>query len=130
MRKVPAALGITGAVVSLAFALTPAPAAEQRDTHARLFPPSQLGLLEAAGRDEWQEPQRVMDSLGIADGLRIAAAEAVLGSNASVSDTLAGSGPGSGSRFRSTSAGGSLLEDDARVCARGRLFANSITSRT
>src|SRR5688572_31887063 len=72
MRKVPAALGITGAVVSLAFALTPAPAAEQRDTHTRLFPPEHLGLLEAAGRDEWQEPQRVMDSLGIADGARVA----------------------------------------------------------
>ena len=72
MRKVLAALGITGAVVSLAFALTPAPAAGQRDTHARLFPPEQLGLLEAADRDEWQQPQQVMDSLGIADGARVA----------------------------------------------------------
>src|SRR6185436_1472337 len=72
MRKVLAALGITGAVVSVAFALTPTPAPRQRDTHARLFPPAQLGLLEAAGRDEWQEPERVMDLLGIADGARVA----------------------------------------------------------
>ena len=72
MRTVLAAAGITGAVVSLAFALTPPSAPAQRDTHARLFPPEQLGLLEAAGRDEWQEPQRVMDSLGIADGARVA----------------------------------------------------------
>jgi precorrin-6B methylase 2 len=42
------------------------------DTHARLFPPEQLGLLEAAGREEWQQPQRVMDSLGIYDGARVA----------------------------------------------------------
>jgi len=46
--------------------------AQQRDTHARLFPPEQLGLLEAAGREEWQQPQRVMDSLSIADGAKVA----------------------------------------------------------
>jgi ubiquinone/menaquinone biosynthesis C-methylase UbiE len=46
--------------------------AQQRDTHARLFPPEQLGLLESADRDEWQQPQRVMDSLGIFDGAKVA----------------------------------------------------------
>jgi predicted methyltransferase len=72
MRAGLAVLAFTGAVVSVAWAVTPTPAQKQRDTHARLFPPEQLGLLEAAGRDEWQEPQRVMDSLGIADGARVA----------------------------------------------------------
>jgi ubiquinone/menaquinone biosynthesis C-methylase UbiE len=74
MRTVLTALGIAGTVVSLALAVASVPPAvsQQRDTHTRLFPPEQLGLLEAAGRDEWQEPQRVMDSLGIADGARVA----------------------------------------------------------
>ena len=73
MRTGLAVLGLIGAVVSLSFAVTATPPTpQQRDTHARLFPPEQLGLLEAAGRDEWQEPQRVMDSLGIADGARVA----------------------------------------------------------
>ena len=72
MRAGVAVLAFIGAVVSVAWALTPAPDSRQRDTHARLFPQEQLGLLEAAGRDEWQEPQRVMDSLGIADGSRVA----------------------------------------------------------
>jgi ubiquinone/menaquinone biosynthesis C-methylase UbiE len=72
MRKGLAVLGFIGAVVSLCFAVTPLPRAGQRDAHTRLFPPEQLGLLEAAGRDEWQQPERVMDSLGIADGARVA----------------------------------------------------------
>ncbi len=46
--------------------------AQQREVHARLFPPEQLGLLEAAGREDWQQPQKVMDSLGIYDGARVA----------------------------------------------------------
>ena len=45
---------------------------QQRDTHPRLFPPQQLVLLEGADRDEWQQPDRVMDALLIADGFRVA----------------------------------------------------------
>jgi predicted methyltransferase len=47
-------------------------AAQQRDTHVRLFPPAELGILEGPDRDEWQQPDRVMDALGIADGSRVA----------------------------------------------------------
>src|SRR6186713_421871 len=75
MRRAVAVLAFTGAAVSVAWALTQSPTSDsqrQRDKHARLFPPEQLGLLEAAGRDEWQEPDKVMDSLGIADGSRVA----------------------------------------------------------
>ena len=45
---------------------------QQRDTHPRLFPPEQLVLLEGADRSEWQQPDRVMDALLIADGFRVA----------------------------------------------------------
>jgi predicted methyltransferase len=40
--------------------------------HGRLFPPQDLGLLEAPDRDRWQRPDRIMDALGIADASRVA----------------------------------------------------------
>ena len=46
--------------------------AQQRDPHARLFPPNHLGLLEGRDRDEWQQPERVMDQLKISDGAHVA----------------------------------------------------------
>jgi ubiquinone/menaquinone biosynthesis C-methylase UbiE len=50
-----------------------APLTQQpRATHGRLFSPEKLGELEGPDRDEWQEPDRIMDSLGIADGARVA----------------------------------------------------------
>jgi predicted methyltransferase len=55
-----------------------APAAVQRDrlapappATAGLFRPEALGLLEDPDRDEWQQPDRVMDDLHIADGSRV-----------------------------------------------------------
>jgi len=59
------------ALVVVAVALVPLHG-QQRDTHPRLFPPQQLVLLEGADRSEWQQPDRVMDALGIADGFRVA----------------------------------------------------------
>jgi predicted methyltransferase len=47
-----------------------APPNQQR--HGRLFPPEDLGLLESPDRDVWQKPERIMDSLGIADGSKVA----------------------------------------------------------
>jgi SAM-dependent methyltransferase len=38
----------------------------------RLFPPQDLGLLEAPDRDEWQKPDLIMDTLGIAEGSVVA----------------------------------------------------------
>ena len=38
----------------------------------RLFPPQDLGLLEAPDRDEWQKPDQIMDALAIADGSTVA----------------------------------------------------------
>lgn len=44
----------------------------QSQPRSRLFPPGELGQLEGPDRDEWQQPERVMDALGIADGSRVA----------------------------------------------------------
>ena len=41
-------------------------------SHGRLFPPENLGLLEGPDRDAWQKPDQIMDALAIADGGRVA----------------------------------------------------------
>ncbi|ODS53548.1 MAG: hypothetical protein ABS36_12980 [Acidobacteria bacterium SCN 69-37] len=46
--------------------------AQRPTTHGRLFPPEDLGILESPDRDEWQQPERIMDALRIADGSRVA----------------------------------------------------------
>jgi ubiquinone/menaquinone biosynthesis C-methylase UbiE len=48
------------------------PAAQQRDKPAPLFPPEELAMLEGPDRDDWQQPNRVMDALAIADGSAVA----------------------------------------------------------
>lgn len=40
--------------------------------HGKLFPPQDLGLLEAPDRDLWQPPERIMDALGIAEASVVA----------------------------------------------------------
>ena len=47
-------------------------ASAQRGSHSRLFPPSDLGLLEAPDRDLWQRPDQIMDAMGIADASMVA----------------------------------------------------------
>jgi len=37
-----------------------------------LFSPADLGILESPDRDEWQQPDRIMDALQIADGSKVA----------------------------------------------------------
>ena len=44
----------------------------RRSQHGRLFPPQDLGLLEAPDRDEWQRPQQILDALSIADAAVVA----------------------------------------------------------
>jgi ubiquinone/menaquinone biosynthesis C-methylase UbiE len=46
--------------------------AGQQPTQHRLFPPENLVILEGPDRDEWQQPDRIMDALGIADGSKVA----------------------------------------------------------
>ena len=50
--------------------LSGAPRAARQDQ--RPFPPAHLGMLEGPDRDEWQQPDRVMDELLIAEGDRVA----------------------------------------------------------
>jgi ubiquinone/menaquinone biosynthesis C-methylase UbiE len=40
--------------------------------HGRLFPPQDLGLLEAPDRDQWQRPEQIMDALAIAEASSVA----------------------------------------------------------
>ena len=49
----------------------PAPAQGSR-SHGRLFPPQDLGLLDAPDRDQWQRSDQIMDALGVADGSVVA----------------------------------------------------------
>jgi ubiquinone/menaquinone biosynthesis C-methylase UbiE len=49
-----------------------AQASQGQTRNDRLFPPLDLGLLEAPDRDEWQQPDRIMDALGIYDGAVVA----------------------------------------------------------
>lgn len=56
--------------VAVVFALVlTAPVSAQ---HGRLFPPADLGLLEAPDRDVWQRPDRIMDALQIGEGSLVA----------------------------------------------------------
>ena len=51
------------------------PAAQQAlnpQRHGRLFPPTDLGLLEEPDRAAWQKPDQIMDALAIADGSTVA----------------------------------------------------------
>jgi predicted methyltransferase len=46
--------------------------AQQRVSHGRVFPPDELGSLAPPDRDEWQQPDKIMDALGIAERDRVA----------------------------------------------------------
>ncbi len=63
------AAGLFSAV--LLFSLSAAQA-QVRPSHGRLFPPEDLGVLEGPDRDAWQEPELIMDALGIFDGAVVA----------------------------------------------------------
>lgn len=57
----------------MAGVVLPAQGPRQRaQQHGRLFPPQDLGLLEAPDRDIWQHPDQVMDKLGIAEASVVA----------------------------------------------------------
>jgi ubiquinone/menaquinone biosynthesis C-methylase UbiE len=45
---------------------------ETAKPRGRLFPPKDLGLLEAPDRAQWQKPDLIMDALSIADGSVVA----------------------------------------------------------
>lgn len=60
-------------------ALRPAVVAAEQSTAApqpkpkgRLFPPQDLGLIQAPDREQWQKPDQIMDALSIAEGSVVA----------------------------------------------------------
>ena len=63
---------LVGILALLSF--TPSAQSQQQGgSHVvRLFPPSDLGLLDAPDRDLWQRPDQIMDALGVADGSVVA----------------------------------------------------------
>jgi SAM-dependent methyltransferase len=61
---------VLGCVCALSTSLPAQPV--QSNPKARLFPPQDLGLLNAPDRDEWQKPEQIMDALHIADGAVVA----------------------------------------------------------
>jgi SAM-dependent methyltransferase len=63
--------GAVALVVTVALAAW-AQTAPPKGQHGRLFPPQDLGLLEAPDRDEWQRPQQILDAMGIADAAVVA----------------------------------------------------------
>jgi SAM-dependent methyltransferase len=63
-----------GLLLALAILLPAASAAQPApdQQHGRLFPPTDLGLLETPDRAVWQKPEQIMDALKIAEGARVA----------------------------------------------------------
>lgn len=59
-------------IVSLLVTGTIAQSKQQGGGHARLFDPSDLGLLESPDRDLWQRPDQIMDAMAIADASVVA----------------------------------------------------------
>jgi ubiquinone/menaquinone biosynthesis C-methylase UbiE len=59
---------VTAVLVAIVLLGAGAPGAQ----HARLFPPEDLGVLEGPDREDWQQPERIMDSLQIAEGSVVA----------------------------------------------------------
>jgi predicted methyltransferase len=55
-----------------AMVATQTPNQPRAQQHGRLFPPEDLGLLEAPDRDLWQPPDQIMDALGIAEAAVVA----------------------------------------------------------
>jgi ubiquinone/menaquinone biosynthesis C-methylase UbiE len=64
--------GVKVALVLTALLTAATSAWSQSPSHGRLFPPSDLGLLEAPDRDLWQRPDQVMDAMGVADASVVA----------------------------------------------------------
>jgi cyclopropane fatty-acyl-phospholipid synthase-like methyltransferase len=63
---------LLSAVVAVAITTAALTAQGTAQRHRRLFPPENLGMLEAPDRATWQKPDLIMDALNIADGSRTA----------------------------------------------------------
>ncbi len=63
---------LTGLLILAAIAGPLAQGQPRGKPHSRLFPPQDLGLLEAPDRDIWQQPDQIMDTLSIAEASIVA----------------------------------------------------------
>jgi len=59
------------AAATLAVAVL-APELDTAAQHSRLFPPTELGMLEGPDRESWQRPEQIMDALYIGEGSVVA----------------------------------------------------------
>lgn len=70
------AIVVALAALAVSPAAQPPPAGQPRTpgrSHlGRLFPPQDLGLLEAPDRDAWQKPHQILDALGVAEASVVA----------------------------------------------------------
>lgn len=69
------AISATGVVQGFSpavLAQTPHPSTSQTKPKGRLFPPQDLGLIQAPDREQWQKPDLIMDGLLIAEGSVVA----------------------------------------------------------
>jgi len=66
------ATGLAFVASVLLVASTYAQSQQQGGHPGRLFPPSDLGLLDAPDRDLWQRPDQIMDAMAIADASVVA----------------------------------------------------------
>ncbi|MGH3630294.1 MAG: class I SAM-dependent methyltransferase [Sciscionella sp.] len=71
MRRAIALLALLLAALPLT-SVRPLSAAQQPDAKRKLFPPADLDQLDTPDRDQWQQPERIMDALGIFDGAKVA----------------------------------------------------------
>jgi len=67
-----AAVVCLGTAIPAAGQAPPARAPAPPPQKGRLFPPQDLGLIEAPDRADWQHPDQIMDALQIADGAVVA----------------------------------------------------------
>ena len=65
-------LGHLALAIALSATLSAQGQKPRQESHGRLFPPTDLGLLEAPDRADWQHPDEVMDNLGIAEASVVA----------------------------------------------------------
>ena len=63
---------LVGIIYALLTTGSSAQSKQQGGGHARLFDPSDLGLLESPDRDLWQRPDQIMDAMAIADASVVA----------------------------------------------------------
>ncbi|MGH9384461.1 MAG: class I SAM-dependent methyltransferase [Vicinamibacterales bacterium] len=71
LRRCGFAVGVS-ALCAIGLGVVASSAAQKSQSSGRLFPPQELGLLEAPDRDLWQRPDQIMDAMGIADASVVA----------------------------------------------------------